>query len=97
MVVYKHEVASFFYFLFFVILESGQGKRENLKQVPCSVWILMRGSISQPWVHDLSQNEESVAQLTELLRCSKVISFQSSSFACSVKIELLGHLSVSVN
>lgn len=34
-----------------------QRERENLKQALCLVW----ASTSQPWDHDLNQNEESEA------------------------------------
>ena len=43
-------------------------ERENLKQVSCSAWSSMQASIPQPWVYNLSQNQESEAQLTESLR-----------------------------
>ena len=38
---------------------------ENLKQAPCSAQRLMWGLIPQTWDHDLSQNQELVAQPTE--------------------------------
>ena len=43
-------------------------ERKNLKQAPCSVQSPMLGFIPQPWDHDLSQNQASEAQPTELLR-----------------------------
>ena len=42
--------------------EQGAGaeeERENPKQAPYSGQSLMWGLISQPWDHDLSQNQES--------------------------------------
>ena len=45
----------------------GEGQRE-WEQVPLAVWSLTRGSILWSWNHDLSQNQESEAQLTELPR-----------------------------
>ena len=39
--------------------------RETLKQPPCSARSLMRGSIPQPWDHDLNRNRESDTQPTE--------------------------------
>ena len=39
--------------------------RENLKQVPRPAQSPTQDSIPQPWDHDLSQNQESDAQLTE--------------------------------
>ena len=50
-------------------------KRENLKQALCSAQSPMRGSIPQPWDHDLSQNQESDAQLTEPPRHPKICFF----------------------
>ena len=37
---------------------AGEGWWENLKQTPNSVWSLMLGSISWPWDHDLSWNQD---------------------------------------
>ena len=45
---------------------------EHLKQSPCPAQSLMRGSISGPGDHDLSQSQESDAQLTEPSRCPRV-------------------------
>ena len=44
-----------------------EGQREggNLKQAPHSVWSWTWGLIPQPWVHNLSRNQELYAQLTE--------------------------------
>ena len=48
-----------------------EGERENLplKQAPCLAKNLMQDSISPPRDHDLGQNQELEAQLTELPRC----------------------------
>ena len=42
-----------------------EGEGERISQIPCWVQNLMGGLISRPWDHDLSWNQESVAQLTE--------------------------------
>ena len=52
--------------------------RENLKQAPCSVWSPIQGLILWPWHHDLSVNQESVAQplssqVPHILMCSFLI------------------------
>ena len=47
------------------------GGRENLSQTPCWAQSQTWGSISWPWDHDLSQNQESDAYLTGLPRCPK--------------------------
>ena len=54
-------------FIYFFILkrerehvwEQGEGQSENLKQTPHWVRRPTQGLISQPWDHDLSQNQES--------------------------------------
>ena len=43
----------------------GQRGRENLKQAPCPVQSPTWGSFPALWDHDLSQNQESDAHLTE--------------------------------
>lgn len=43
--------------------------RESLKQSPCWARTLPRGSISQPWDRNASQNQECVTQLTAPPRC----------------------------
>ena len=45
-------------------------KRGNLTQAPCSVPSPTQGSIPQPWDHNLSQNQESDAQETDLPQAS---------------------------
>ena len=57
------------------------GERKHPKYTPGWVWRPMRGSISQPWDHDLSQNQESDAEPTIpprhpscLLFCNKFLS-----------------------
>ena len=40
-------------------------ERQNLKQAPHSARSPTRGSISRPWNHDLSRNQELDAQLIE--------------------------------
>ena len=49
------------------MVEEGQrwGERETPKQIPCWMQSLTWDSISQPWDHGLSQNQESYMQLTE--------------------------------
>ena len=53
----------------------GQRERENLKQAPHSVRGLTQGWIPRPRDHDLSQNQESGAQLTEPPRQALLKSF----------------------
>ena len=53
-------------FLFLKKTREGQRERENLKQAPSPAWSPTQGLMSQPWYHDLSQNHESDAYLTEL-------------------------------
>ena len=45
--------------------ECGGAEGDNPKQAPCSVQSLMQGSIPQSWDHDLRQNHELDAYLTE--------------------------------
>ena len=47
-------------------------ERDKLLQTPCWVWSPTRGSISQPWDHDLLWNQESDAQPTEPPRSPNV-------------------------
>ena len=56
-----------FCFVLFLERKRGGAKRErkNCKQAPCSAWNPTWGSISGPWDHDLSWNQESDAQPTE--------------------------------
>ena len=58
--------------MYFILRE---GERENLKQAPHSAQSLTQGSIPQPWVHDLSQNQELEAQQTEPPRCPTTVLF----------------------
>ena len=53
-------------FIYFRKVGRGRGRRKkNLKQTPHWVQTLTRGSISPPWDHDLSREQESDAQPTE--------------------------------
>ena len=72
------------FFLFFLIdfiylLErvwaGGEAETENLKQILC--WALgpTWGLISSPWDHDLGQNQELDAQLTDPPKCPSVMCF----------------------
>ena len=61
--------------------------RENPKQTPCSAQSLMWGSILQPWDHDLNQNQESDAQLTEPPRRPQMHYFHVNVFLVSKKIK----------
>ena len=51
--------------------------RENLKQTPHWVWSLMRGSISRPCDHNLSQNQESDTHPSEPLRYPSLFLFKA--------------------
>ena len=64
--------ASFFFISFLDWERKGERKhaqwgrdiaigREDLKHMPCLAWSPMWGLISQPWDHDLSQNQKSIA------------------------------------
>lgn len=44
----------------------GREQRENPKQAPCWMQSPAWDSVSQPWDHGLSQNEESEARLSHL-------------------------------
>ena len=69
----------FFLFLIFIYFRErergsaswGRGEAEggNLKQTPCWAQSLTWGSISWPWDHNLSRNQESDTQPTEPPRC----------------------------
>ena len=53
-----------------------QRERENRKQAPRSVQSPVRGSIPQPWDHNLSRNQESDTPLTEPPGAPKRANFQ---------------------
>ena len=61
---------------------TGRGKgqsrgRENVKQAPCSGQSLTQDSISRPWDHDLSQNQELDAEPTEPSRHPYFLYFEA--------------------
>ena len=54
---------NYYYYFFFRVRDRNceQGRDSRLH----AVWSQMQGLIPQPWDHDLGQNQESDAQLTE--------------------------------
>ena len=72
---FKYSHIFFFKIYLFILLGEGrmERERENVKQTPRwarSCWV---AGITWPWDHDLSQNQEPTAQLTEAHRCSKIL------------------------
>ena len=65
----------------------GEGGRERdneyLRQAPRSAQSLMWGSIPQPWDHDLRQNQQSHAQLTEPPRCPEHVTLDLTVMSSS--------------
>ena len=90
-------------FFFFFFLKRERDRRENLKHPKYPAWSPMWGSISRPWDHDLSQNQESDAQLTQpprrpldrwILLKTRLTAGMKASLLNSVCIwkHLLGHV-----
>ena len=50
-----------------------EGGRERILSRLHTAWSLMQGSVTQPWDHDLTQNQELNAQPTEPPRCPSSI------------------------
>ena len=87
-------VLSFFLFLSWERKSTNQRKgrekeRENLKQAPHSARSLMQGLIPWPWDHDLVQNQESDAQLTESPRHPNLEYFLKQSLCSLLKLRFV--------
>lgn len=78
----------------------GGAEGENLKQTPCWAQSWSRAPFQDPWDHDLSPNQESVAQPAVPSRCPKVAALLNGSctpqFATIPKIPS-HHGSASIN